>query len=397
MSDTLSRPDSHLAAATPVNEAARLAALRGYGVLDTPIEAAFDDIVAIAAQVCGTPIAVVNLIDAGRQWFKAEMGLGVRETPLDTSICAHAILQPGLFEIPDLTADDRFDCNPLVTGDMGLRFYAGALLQTPEGLPLGTVCVLDTRPRRLDAAQKTTLIALARQTMAQLELRRALQAAEQANRFRSRLMAVAGHDLKQPLQVLTGVLERLERRELLPRDRQWLTLAQEQALRMGEELDELARASRLGDAGLPQIERFATAEALAPLLGGWRATAERKGLRFRASLGAGKVLSDRRMVATMAANLVSNALKYTERGGVLLGCRSRGDGVSLEVWDTGPGVPDDRQEVIFEAFRQLNAEQEGLGLGLSIVRQTAEALGCTVRMRSRIGRGSVFAVEIPGG
>jgi signal transduction histidine kinase len=384
-----------LAAALPLNEATRLSALRSYGVLDTPVEAAFEDIVRIASHVCDTPIAVVNLIDDGRQWFKSEVGLGVRETPLDTSICAHAILQPGLFEVPDLTQDARFACNPLVTGELNLRFYAGALLQTPDGLPLGTVCVLDTVPRRLSPAQRETLLALARQTMAQLELRRALAATERANRYRGRLMAVAGHDLKQPLQVLSGVLERLERLDLPARDKVWLSLARGQAARMNEELDELAMASRLDDAGLPHLEPFRLAEALEPLLPGWRDTAARKGLRFHARLGTAEVFSDRRMVATTVANLVNNAVKYTDRGGVLVGCRLRGDRVSIEVVDTGPGIPADKQEVIFDAFSQLNAEREGLGLGLSIVRQTADLLGCRVRLTSVPGRGSRFAIDIP--
>src|SRR5829696_2057035 len=146
-------------------EAERLSALDSYQVLDTPPEPAFDDIARIAAHVCAAPIAVVNFIDEQRQWFKAEIGLGVRETPLDVSICAHAILQPGLFVVPDTTRDSRFNCNPLVTGEPHLRFYAGALLQTPEGLPLGTVCVLDYQPRTLTDEQAFTLQALARQVM----------------------------------------------------------------------------------------------------------------------------------------------------------------------------------------------------------------------------------------
>jgi PAS domain S-box-containing protein len=156
-------------------EVQRLAALRQYEVLDTPREATFDEIVRIAALVCNTPIAVVNLIDEKRQFFKAEIGLGVRETPIDISICAHGLLQPGLFVVPDTTQDERFVCNPLVTGDPHLRFYAGALLQTPEGHPIGTVCVLDYQPRPdgVTPEQGETLKALARAAMAHLELRRA--------------------------------------------------------------------------------------------------------------------------------------------------------------------------------------------------------------------------------
>ena len=171
----------------------RLAALRHYGILDTPREADFDDVVEMASKICGTPISVINLIDHGRQWFKAEIGLGVRETPLDSSICAHAILQPGLFVIPDTTLDPRFVDNPLVTGDPHLRFYAGALLETPEGFPLGTVCVLDYKPRELDETQKAFLRLMANQVMKQLELRR-INASEHAARLQAEQLVQGKRD-----------------------------------------------------------------------------------------------------------------------------------------------------------------------------------------------------------
>ncbi|AUC94231.1 hypothetical protein CWS35_07975 [Bradyrhizobium sp. SK17] len=129
------------------DERDRLSALERYGILDTPREPDFDDIVRLAADTFGAPIAVVNLIANGRQWFKAEVGIGTRELPLDVSICVHAILQGDTMVVPDTLLDDRFVRNPLVTAAGGLRFYAGALLKTEEGLPLGTVCVLDRQPR----------------------------------------------------------------------------------------------------------------------------------------------------------------------------------------------------------------------------------------------------------
>ncbi len=156
-------------------ETRRLQALHRYDILDTPREAAFDEIAQLAAEICGTPIAVVNLIDEGRQFFKAEVGLGVRETPLETSFCAKAILEDDFLLVPDATTDARFLGNPLVTGEPGLRFYAGALLKTAEGLPIGTLCVLDTAPKALTAMQQRTLQVLARQVMNQLDLRLALK------------------------------------------------------------------------------------------------------------------------------------------------------------------------------------------------------------------------------
>lgn len=163
-------------------ESERLAVLRDYGVLDTEREAAFDDLVALAARICEAPIAVVNLIDADRQWFKAETGLGVRETPLATSFCAHALLLEEGMVVADAALDPRFADNPLVTGEPRLRFYAGRLLKTPEGLPLGTLCVLDVRPRPegLNELQAMALRTLADQVMSQMELRRALRLREQS-------------------------------------------------------------------------------------------------------------------------------------------------------------------------------------------------------------------------
>jgi PAS domain S-box-containing protein len=161
-------------------ERLRRAALERYDILDTPREAVFDDVAQLAAEICDVPIAVVNLIASDRQFFKAEVGLGVRETPLETSFCAHAILEEDFMLVPDATGDARFACNPLVTGEAGLRFYAGALLKTGDGFPIGTLCVLDTKPRDLSPLQQRTLRVLARQVMTQLDLRRELKRRDQA-------------------------------------------------------------------------------------------------------------------------------------------------------------------------------------------------------------------------
>lgn len=127
--------------ATPTwNEQERLAALHRYGILDTPPEETYDDIVQVVCDSLQVPIAAINLIAEHRQWFKAEIGLNVREMELDNSICARAILQSDFFVVPDTMNDAQFDCNPLVTSEPGLRFYAGALLKTEDGFPIGTLC-----------------------------------------------------------------------------------------------------------------------------------------------------------------------------------------------------------------------------------------------------------------
>jgi PAS domain S-box-containing protein len=158
-------------------ERERLAALDAYGILDTPPERAFDDIVKLVGQLLEAPIVAVNLLAEGRQWFKSEIGLGTREMPLDDSICKFALRQQERMIVPDTREDARFACNPLVTGAPGLRFYAGELLLTPEGIALGTLCVLDLapRPQGLTAQQQAVLGTMARQVMSLIELHKAVR------------------------------------------------------------------------------------------------------------------------------------------------------------------------------------------------------------------------------
>jgi len=156
----------------PPREAARLEALRQYRILDTAPEQAYDDITSLAAFICGTPIALISLVDVDRQWFKSRVGLDAIETSRDASFCAHAILDEHILVVKDTDKDERFRDNPLVTGAPHIRFYAGAPLRTPDHAQIGSLCVIDHEPGDLTEAQSRTLEALARQVVLQLELRR---------------------------------------------------------------------------------------------------------------------------------------------------------------------------------------------------------------------------------
>ncbi len=171
VSEPLSPFSGAVPADYPDNEDKRIQKLLRYRVLDTAAETAYDDLTAIAAHICGTPVALVSLVDVDRQWFKAKVGVDAAQTPRDLAFCAHAILQPTVMVVPDAREDPRFANNPLVTSEPHIRFYAGAPLITSEGYAMGTICVIDSQPRQLTAAQIEALEALARQTVSQLEMR----------------------------------------------------------------------------------------------------------------------------------------------------------------------------------------------------------------------------------
>lgn len=173
----------------PADEDARIGELKEFNILDTAAEREYDDLVFLASQICGTPIALISLVDTQRQYFKSRIGLDATETPRDVAFCAHAILQRNVMVVPDATNDVRFADNPLVTADPNIRFYAGAPLFTPAGHAMGTLCVIDRKPHQMLDSQNAALEALGRQVVALLLLRRAKDEAEQSSLTKSNLLA----------------------------------------------------------------------------------------------------------------------------------------------------------------------------------------------------------------
>jgi signal transduction histidine kinase len=377
-------------------ESRRLAALQAYGVLDTPRESAYDDIARIASAICGTPMALISLVETERQWFKSEVGLGVNETPIGSSMCAHAILESDLLVVPDTRLDPRFAGNPLVTGDPNLKFYAGAVLKTPDGLPIGTVCVLDTVTRDLDSAQLDTLRALARQVMVQLELRKLLKASEETSQYRARLLAAVSHDLRSPLTVAMYTVKKVMA-DAAPAQMKYLNMADEsmETLKQGftRMLSTGSGKSTYSLAAFEDTDLGAILESAAAIS---TPAAKRKQIELRVAPTRLRATTDAAQLETLIGNLVANAVKYTPAGGrVLLGCRRRKKHIDVQIVDTGIGMETHQIDQMFDAFRQADSASEGLGLGLWIVKKTTEALGMEIMARSTPGKGTSFVLSIP--
>lgn len=225
-----------------VDEKTRLDALRKYRILDTDPEQAFDDLTFLASQICETPIALISLVDEHRQWFKSRVGIDAEQTSRSVSFCAHAIQQPNLFVVPDTLKDARFRENPLVVNDPNIRFYAGAPLVTRDGDALGTLCVVDVRPRTITDGERQALEALRRQAQAQLELRRnldelrlALEGIERLGTLvpycsRCEINIIIPADLENMATVSDGVRELLESKHWSEDDVNNVELALQEAL-----------------------------------------------------------------------------------------------------------------------------------------------------------------------
>ena len=408
------------------NQEQRLAALRRYGILDTPREPAFDDITRLVAHVCQTPIALVSFVDAHRQWFKSELGLGVRETPLGMSMCAHAILERDLLVVPDALADERFRTMPVVASHPHLRFYAGARLVSPDGQPLGTLCVLDYVPRTPTPAQLDALRALARQVVSQLELRRALadevaagrallaarqeadaarQAAEQANRMKDEFLAALSHELRTPLAAILLWANVLRGRPSDPRQveegLETILLSARAQKKLIEDLLDTSRIAagklilRRRDVDLAAVVREAV-EGVLPAAG-------EKGVAIGADApgGAAVAWADADRLRQVVSNLLTNAVKFTPPGGrVRVALRARGGWAELEVADDGQGITAEFLPHIFEPFTQADDSgaraEGGLGLGLAIARKLVELHGGSISGASPgPGSGATFTVRLP--
>jgi signal transduction histidine kinase len=409
-----------IVAPLPHNESERLVALRSYAIMDTQPEQAYDDFTLLASQICGTPIALIGLIDETRQWYKARVGIDAREVAREMSFCSHALVQtpPGLMEIPDAREDIRFQDNPAVTsGDSPVRFYAGAPLVAPGEHVLGTLCVIDSSPRHLSENQRKALEALARQVSAQLELRAAkakldAQNAElrTLNAQKNQFIGMAVHDLRNPLQVIDGYGKLLSNKivgDVNPVQAQALEAITKNCGFMLGLVTDLLSLSTL-EAGELQLDfRRADIGAIAEknvTLNRLMAEAKGIALAFSCDSGMPQVLADAFRIEQVLNNLVSNAIKFSHAKTTVTvrveNAQEAGKtGVRLSVQDEGQGIPPAELKKLFQPFAKTSvrstAGEASTGLGLFIVKRLVEAHGGIMSVESKVGEGSAFRVFLP--
>ena len=393
----------------PSNEADRLAALYELHVLDTAPESDFDDIVKLASTVCDVPMSLVSLIDIDRQWFKAKIGTDLTETPRDLSFCGHAILGKDVLVVPDVREDPRFADNPAAGSHQGIRFYAGAPLITSDGFALGTLCVMDSRPRKLDVEQVQALRALARQVTSQLELRRYASALanttarlQELERRKDDLAGLVGGELRAPLRLMRSYLADLghtghhdaELADLVGR----ATAAHVRGF--SDLLDHLGSMAEVGSGAdslhmrqidLTRLTQRAV-EAIRPI-----AATKQIWILNQAGGPSLPIIADPVRLEQVLMHLLFAAVKYTPAGGrVRVGTEiESGPTVRLDDMDMPDGMRPELFPHLYYGAIANPSTMPGPDHGLAVAKKILDAHHATVALSDRPGDGTSLHVVFP--
>lgn len=421
----------------PSNEGQRLKSLRLLKILDTPAEERFDRITRIAQKLLNVPVVLVTMIDENRQWFKSRQGLEPTETPRDFAFCAHAILQDGPFVIPDSLLDTRFADNPLVIGDPVVRSYAGQPLHTEDGSAVGTLCAIDHKPTNFTPEQLVILKDLAGMVEDELklyeavhlqgqlaeanaklefesaerarlnnELKIANRMAQETSRIKSEFLSTMSHELRTPLNAIEGftsiMLGDMDI-ELAPKAKRMVERVSTNSKRLLNLINDFLDLSRI-ESGRMEVSRVPFSPF--DLTNKWRqqvgVLGEKNGVAFNVLIDPAmpsSIYGDEELLSKVAINLLGNAFKFTSKGSVSLDINNLGKTWTIEVTDTGIGIPIHAREYIFDEFRQVDSSSKriygGTGLGLAIVQKLVREMNGTITVKSEVGHGSTFTVTLP--
>lgn len=393
-----------ISAALPGNEQERLSVLFEHNILDTLPEKEFDDITRIASEICNTPISLVSIIDSTRQWFKSRQGLDAPETPRELAFCAHAILTPDeIFEVPNSLEDERFHDNPLATGAPHVVFYAGVPLVTEEGMPLGTLCVIDNKPKTLTEDQRTTLRALGNQVARMLELHRKTQALDRArqelehiNIELDKFAKLTASDLKSPIGTIVDLSKLIAEKYGNAVDDEGLRMLR-QIRSCGNNVrrminDTLSHARIAYGSGLKK-EQFSFSQLMSDLRSMLSFPAHIK-LRFTSDSTI--LYSSRTILLQILVHLAENAIRFSDKPDSIVSVEFSQDerNYRFAVEDNGMGIKPEAYERVFELYHAEPDAETHSGIGLYTVRNLVEKMGGEIGLESREGRGSRFSFSV---
>ena len=392
----------------PLNESERLRALRSYAVLDSITEKEYDQLTSIASEICGSSMSLISLVDEERQWFKSRVGLDVSETHRDFAFCGHAILHPGqALIVEDARIDPRFQDNPLVKGNPHLVFYAGIPLVNDDGYALGTLCVLDQKPKHLSEGQIRALNALRDQVMALLELRRSKLAIEKSmqllgekNRDLEQFAFIAAHDMKSPLNGIASLTELIidSHGSALGEDGvRMINAIKSSTHQLSGMIAGLLDYYRLDSAHVDQRQTISIIDLQAQIA---ELYAGENRLVIEVATSMDDLHVHRSAVLHILVNLISNALKYGDKeiNLVKILVEESPSDYLFEVADNGPGIPEEFHQKLFQLFSVLTPHdrhgQKGNGIGLATVKKLVERLGGSVTLVSIPPAGATFRFSI---
>lgn len=383
------------------SEEERLKELKRYEILDTPPDLSFDRLTRLAATLFDVPVCLISFVDSDRVWFKSRYGMDIQQVVKHPEFCVSTILADDVHVIEDTHADEKAALNPLVTGSFGLRFYAGAPLKTKDGHNLGSFCIMDKKPRELNAEERYLMTELAGVAMDQMEMR---LSAKIATTHQNQLLQIAAHDLKNPLTTIPvrADLIMLKKHDPAAVDKMCEQI-KEAGLKMTRTIDELLTTASI-ESGRISLYTFKLdfAEIIAQIVDSNQALAENKGQSIELTIdGTPYVVADEQRLTEIVDNLISNAIKYSPKGEqIRVYVHHRDKKAILSVVDNGPGLTDSDKRQLFQRFAKLSAKPTGgensTGLGLSIVKQLVDAHDGNVWAESNgENEGSTFFVEIP--
>lgn len=392
----------------PANEKQRLLALEELQLLPVIQEENFDNITQLASFICKTPVSLITLIGKDKQWFKSKIGTDLTETDRGISHCTHAILNPEeLMEIPDTREDSRFSDNPLTVANPPILFYAGMPLKASNGAALGTLCVLDTKPRKLQDDEKVALKALARQVENLFELRRQnldlKNTKDELKRKNHQLKDFAGivaHDMKMPLANIIMTSDLLRAKYNSSFDEQgveYLNYLKQSSFKLSNYIQGILDHYESDTVSETNSEEFDVHDLLEQII-------DLLNINYDCEINLpeiNKVLhGNRAALEQIFLNLIGNSLKYNDQEKIVItvDCEEDESFYYFSVRDNGIGIPEDKQEEIFNLFTVV-AEKDrtgnrGNGIGLSTVKKLVDSLGGKITVESKLNEGTVIRFSV---